>query len=185
MEAPTHDAVRSGTPGLWIDRAAREHARMLAALRGASLRTDGALLLGDLAEEGARDIVGWERETTENVWLLAALDGRAVGLTRLGRYDDEEPAWHLEALWVRPENRHEGIGTGLVRRAEAYVAGLGEPALGLWVMDGNRAAQSFFAALGYRVRRPGLLADGRTEHEYTKALDMIFTGVAEPASSVV
>ena len=91
--------------------------------------------------------------------VLAEDEGIAVGFalyffsysTWRGR-----PALYLEDLFVRPENRHRGIGLALMRRL-ARIAVDAECARFVWeVLDWNAPALAFYETIGAEVLRSWL-----------------------------
>jgi ribosomal protein S18 acetylase RimI-like enzyme len=56
---------------------------------------------------------------------------------------------YLEDLWVLSEARRRGVGTALLRAAEAAVAARGFPGLSLAVSVGNDTARRLYDELGY------------------------------------
>jgi ribosomal protein S18 acetylase RimI-like enzyme len=63
---------------------------------------------------------------------------------------DGHRGW-LYSLAVDPNARRLGVGTRLVRHAEAALAARGCPKLNLQVLDGKPDVLAFYASLGYRV----------------------------------
>lgn len=103
----------------------------------------------------ARILGGWIAATdwmpklhseAENLWFIGHLAERGVvrvaGLPALGflaRQGDE-----VDALYLAPEARRQGIGSALM--AEAMAA---QQMLTLWTFQANSAAQAFYGALGF------------------------------------
>ncbi|MDG4826523.1 GNAT family N-acetyltransferase [Asanoa sp. WMMD1127] len=113
----------------------------------------------------------WMAACERSHWFIAWTGDVAVGLGRVANYPDESPRLHLEAMWVDPPSRKQGIGKDLLAYAEAYARGCGETTLGLWVVRGNDAALRLYESHGYApTGREGPLPDGRHEQEFAHRL---------------
>jgi GNAT superfamily N-acetyltransferase len=104
--------------------------------------------LGDLPAEGAYDEKHWRQEASRNVWLVATLETRNVGLAKLNVQSAD--GLHLEALWVDPSERRRGIGTQLVSALEDIAATTGVRQLKLWIFTENDSARQFYRHRSYR-----------------------------------
>jgi ribosomal protein S18 acetylase RimI-like enzyme len=80
------------------------------------------------------------------LFLVAIVDGEIVGTVMAG-YDGVR-GW-LHRLAVRTSQRRGGVGTELVRRAEAEMAKMGCPKVNLQVRSANVAVVGFYRAIGY------------------------------------
>ncbi|WP_207461347.1 GNAT family N-acetyltransferase [Azospirillum sp. SYSU D00513] len=81
-------------------------------------------------------------------------EGRAVGMVRTEGPD-------ISDLFVHPSCHRRGIGTALLRHAEARVAADGYEDAEVGVVDGNLTALSFYGAQGYaRLRVEGETVPG-------------------------
>lgn len=89
------------------------------------------------------------REGIPRAWV-AFMDGEPAGSVSLVEHNmDTRPElspW-LAALWVRPEYRGRGVGTGLVGRCEEETRRLGVRRLHLYTEE----ASGFYAPLGWSV----------------------------------
>jgi predicted amidohydrolase/GNAT superfamily N-acetyltransferase len=89
------------------------------------------------------------RDSIPSAWV-AFVDGEPAGSVSLVEHNlDTRPElspW-LAALWVRPEYRGRGVGTGLVRRCEEETRRLGVRRLHLYTEE----ASGFYARLGWSV----------------------------------
>ena len=82
------------------------------------------------------------------LFFVAEIDGEVVGTVLTG-YDGHR-GW-LYRVAVRPSCRRRGVGTQLVRHAEAALAALGCPKINLQVRGTNAAVVAFYESLGYEV----------------------------------
>lgn len=81
--------------------------------------------------------------------LLVATDqGRVIGSVMAG-YDGHR-GW-LYSVAVRKTARRSGVGTALVRQAEAALQSLGCSKVNLQVRSANEAVVTFYEGLGYGV----------------------------------
>ena len=81
----------------------------------------------------------------ESVVLVATSAGEVVAFAILsgrGRV--------LEAVWVAPERRRQGIATSLVEVAEELCASISNECLSVVVAAGSRAEKSLYETRGYR-----------------------------------
>jgi ribosomal protein S18 acetylase RimI-like enzyme len=93
-----------------------------------------------------------------SAFLVARLDGTPVGCGEIlwsGCGDagvrERFPACpELSGLMVAPQRRSQGIGTTIIRTAEARVADRGFRWIGLGVDDQNERAAALYLRLGYR-----------------------------------
>lgn len=87
-------------------------------------------------------------------FLLAERNGHLCAFCEYG--DSAQPpqpaltaGTELFRLYVGRHSQRQGIGVALLRRAEAYAAGLGKPFLWLTAWSGNANARAFYLAQGY------------------------------------
>ncbi|MFK4083997.1 GNAT family N-acetyltransferase [Kribbella sp. NPDC020789] len=127
-----------------------------------------------LALEGEDDELHWREDLDQNVWCLARLADQPVGLAKLNRVAEHKDGMHLEAVWVAPQARHQGVGEVLVAALESIAATLGAHLLRLWVFAENHSAKNFYRQLGYTgpTRRQPIKVNDRVrfEDEYEKYL---------------
>jgi ribosomal protein S18 acetylase RimI-like enzyme len=81
--------------------------------------------------------------------FLVGLDGGRVVGTVMAGYDGHR-GW-LYSVAVDPDVRRGGVGTALVREAEARLVALGCRKINLQIRAGNEAVTAFYATLGYDV----------------------------------
>jgi ribosomal protein S18 acetylase RimI-like enzyme len=83
-----------------------------------------------------------------DLFFVASLDGAVAG-TAMGGYDGHR-GW-VYSVAVRPEHRHRGIGSALIRRLEAALVGRGCLKVNLQVRATNAGVIAFYEQLGYTV----------------------------------
>lgn len=81
--------------------------------------------------------------------LKAMQEQEIVGAVMVG--DDAHRGW-IYYLAVNEQHRRAGIGRELVRSAEAWLRGQGQPKIRLMVRNENLAVIAFYDALGYGDR---------------------------------
>ena len=87
-------------------------------------------------------------------WVCLALDGeRAVAYLSIEVYRAPEPYIYLDDLSVTEADRNRGVGTALIREAEAYGRKLGIPRIVFHVEKSNADAFRLYERLGYRIHR--------------------------------
>ncbi len=103
------------------------------------------------------------------LFLVADLHERVVGTSMAG-FDGHRGWVHLVA--VAPDCRRRGVGSALIRCAEALLTELGCPKLNLQVRASTPEAVPFYEALGFRVEErismgkvlpPGELSGGTVD----------------------
>jgi ribosomal protein S18 acetylase RimI-like enzyme len=102
-------------------------------------------------------------EVQRNLFLVAETSGVIVG-TAMGGYDGHR-GW-IYTVEVKPQFRHQGIGSALLRCLEAALADLGCLKVNLQVLTTNAEVIAFYQKLGYRVEErismgKRLYAEGR------------------------
>jgi len=84
----------------------------------------------------------------DGLFFVAIKAGEVVGSIMAG-YDGHR-GW-LYSLVVRPDRRHQGIGSALVREAEQALAVRGCMKINLQIVEGNAGVKPFYEALGYAL----------------------------------
>jgi ribosomal protein S18 acetylase RimI-like enzyme len=84
----------------------------------------------------------------DGLFFVATADGAVIGTIMAG-YDGHR-GW-IYSLAVAPESRRHGIGTALMRYAEAALLERGCPKINLQVTETNAAIVSFYQKLGFAV----------------------------------
>jgi len=89
--------------------------------------------------------------------ILVAKEEDIIGFvmfaTETGSYEQDATRGIIENLYVVPDERNEGIGTQLLKRAETRLAETGVDTIVLEVMAPNEAARRFYRKRGYRPHR--------------------------------
>ncbi|TCO51777.1 putative N-acetyltransferase YhbS [Kribbella antiqua] len=112
----------------------------------------------------------WEtQEHGDGLFLLAHRDGEVVGhtmLLRQSKYAEvraaDDPV-EINALHAYVQN--QGIGTAIIRAAEALATDWGRNAIGLAVEPDNPAARRLYERLGYRQWPGSQVVDTWTEQD--------------------
>jgi GNAT superfamily N-acetyltransferase len=147
---------------------------ILADLRLQALRESPLAFLGDVAIEEGYVEKRWRSELELNIWFLAKVADRAVGIAKLNHNSQRSDGMHLEAMWVASRARKKGVGTCLVLAVEAAAAELGADQMRLWVFKENQSAAEVYLRLGYVKsgrKQPIKVKDRITvETEYEKQL---------------
>ncbi len=110
------------------------------------------------------------RERRTRAELVVATRGGAVaGFILYHLRGTFHHSGYVRWIAVAPQARGRGIGTALMRHAEAHIFGAG-PNVFLTVSHFNRRAQAFYRALGYRKvgDLPHYVVSGITERLYRK-----------------
>jgi ribosomal protein S18 acetylase RimI-like enzyme len=81
--------------------------------------------------------------------VLGAFDGGVLTGTAMVGHDGHR-GW-VYYLGVAPAARRRGVGSALMRAAEAWVLERDVPVVNLMIRSGNDAAVAFYATLGYEV----------------------------------
>lgn len=148
--------------------------RTLRELRLQALADSPDSFFGEMSAERDYSENHWRQELDLNVWLMATCNTRQIGLVKLNCNARALDDLHLEALWVAPDTRRQGVGETLVSALERVAATKGAPELRLWVFTENHSARDFYLRLGY-TRTPviqDIKSNGRRrrEQEYEKHL---------------
>jgi GNAT superfamily N-acetyltransferase len=81
--------------------------------------------------------------------VVAVVDGRVVGVTRMGRDPDEPTVGHVFSLYVDPDAQGLGIGGRLLAEADAWFRSQGLAEATLWVFEANDRARGFYGQRGW------------------------------------
>jgi GNAT superfamily N-acetyltransferase len=109
---------------------------------------------------------GWAEDRSERAlrraladpreMLLVADDGKVRGLSHVLLFDTPEGEGrrpmrraHLDSLVVTASHRRRGVGRALLEASRSWAKQRGASQLVLTVWTGNRAAEQFYAKLGF------------------------------------
>ena len=95
-----------------------------------------------------RELIRRKVAVARDLFLVATLDRQIVGAVIAGW--DGHRGW-LYHLAVAPDVRRRGIGSGLVRAAEALLQVRGCPKVNLQIVAANRDVARFYERLGFAV----------------------------------
>jgi aminoglycoside 6'-N-acetyltransferase I len=113
-----------------------------------------ALWPEDTSESHAAAIDASLRDAEAWGFVAQSLDGAALGFAEIAirKYAngcDSQPVPFLEGIWVKAQCRRRGIGAGLIRHAEVFLAERGFRELGSDTQIGNLASQAAHTAWGF------------------------------------
>ena len=95
------------------------------------------------------EIVGTTAEHPLGGLWIATVDGEGAGML-FGRIDPGHMTLQVGAMWVAPEFRSHGVGSGLIEAALAWGRTSGASVAQLWVTEGNAAAAAFYRRHGFQ-----------------------------------
>jgi len=124
-------------------------------VRLAALQESPSAFGSTYAAESGRPTDEWaERaragsEGTARTTYFAERDGEVVGL--VGAYRDSPSASRVElvSMWVAPSARRGGVGLVLVQAVTEWARTTGAREVGLWVTEGNAAAEALYLSAGF------------------------------------
>jgi ribosomal protein S18 acetylase RimI-like enzyme len=123
-----------------------------------SQRAHGSHILPDENRATARDAV--LRHSVADELLVAVDEGAVLGFVMFtvesGEYQQDRTRGLIRNIYVRPEDRGQGIGTALLEAAESHLADRDADTVGLEVMADNEAARRFYRRHGYEPHRVSL-----------------------------
>jgi GNAT superfamily N-acetyltransferase len=98
-------------------------------------------------------------------FLIAEVDGRAVGWLHAGVWEDIEAEAFvvIGGLVVDREHRLQGIGRALLEDAERWAREQGVPVVRLWSSTTRTAAHRFYERMGYTTIK--------TQYSFAKCVD--------------
>jgi ribosomal protein S18 acetylase RimI-like enzyme len=146
------DVAGKGIPGLlWEDEAAEGETPLdvgarLVARSGYSLSFENAVV----GEEGGR-VTSLLLGCVDNTEATDLADAPEIAHPLIRLHRKAPGRWHVHALAVVPECRGQGIGTRLLRMADALAAEEGVTETSLSVAEQNEAACRLYDREGYRA----------------------------------
>ncbi|WP_372480726.1 GNAT family N-acetyltransferase [Halomicrobium sp. HM KBTZ05] len=118
-------------------------------------RTHGSHILPEENRSTARDAV--LRHTVADELAVAVVDRTVVGFVMFtvetGEYRQDRTRGLIRNIYVRPDDRNEGIGTALLEAAESELADRDADRVTLEAMADNDAARRFYRRHGYEPHR--------------------------------
>ena len=102
-----------------------------------------------LARESAFDDAEWQRRIAPGNWLIALVDGQAVGIVATVPEEGRPEEGQLVGMWVEPAHRGTTVATLLVQEVIDAARQGGFTSLSLWVVDGNLAARRLYERMGF------------------------------------
>ena len=105
------------------------------------------------------DVEGYRDGALDRFWsgsrdrIYVAEDGEVVAFLSLEVHHDPVDHIYLDDFSVTAAYRNQGIGSALIRAAEAYAEEMGITAILLHVEKSNQSAIRFYERLGYSVFR--------------------------------
>jgi len=105
-------------------------------------------------DESSREISDIIESETLTAYLAFDENGTAVGFMELSMRDyvdgcSTSPVGYIEGIYVRPDHRHQRIGTKLIEAAEAWARAKGLAELGSDTHIQNSSSIEFHAANGF------------------------------------
>ena len=101
------------------------------------------------ARESGFDDAEWQGRIAPGTWLIALVDGDAVGMVVTVPEDGRPGERHLVGMWVDPAHRGTSVATLLVQAVVDAARQAGFSALSLWVADGNIPARRLYERMGF------------------------------------
>ena len=103
---------------------------------------------GDPPYNRAEVAIPEKLKTQGELFFVALLDGAVIGTTMAG-YDGHR-GW-LYSVAVHPDHQRGGVGSQLLRAAEAKLVEMGCGKINLQIRAGNDAVAAFYGRHGYAV----------------------------------
>lgn len=130
-----------------IRRARPNEWRELRALRLQALAEDPDAFARTLSEEQELPRERWE-EAIRGVIFIAVEEAEWMGMAAVHPTHMGGPA-EIWGMWVRPDRRHEGIGSSLLEAAVEWARSEGFPAVRLGVTRTNALAYALYRKAGF------------------------------------
>lgn len=119
-------------------------------IRLRSLSTDPAAFGQSWEKESTYEDSVWEQRVRDAAWFLAVEDDQPVAVVAV-RHEQDSPAneRELQAMWVTPKSRHEGIAGKLAEAVIEWSREDGADTITLYVGPKNDGARALYEALGF------------------------------------
>lgn len=92
----------------------------------------------------------WRSVMEQAQWVVARTAQDIIGVARSSQDAQSPGRRYIEAVWVAPEFRRLGVGSGLVRWLIERELNCGAQGILLWVIDSNGYARDFYIKIGFR-----------------------------------
>lgn len=135
-----------------IVRATEDHWQQLRTVRLASLEADPSAFGSTLDRELPYAEDRWREWTKSAACFLALEDGIAFGmatLRRLPKPSEQAATAEINAMWVDPERRGTGAGTGLLLGCLEQARTDRHQVVRLWATSGNSGAITLYEKHGF------------------------------------
>lgn len=119
-------------------------------IRLRSLSTDPAAFGQSWEKESTYEDTVWEQRVQDAAWFLAVEDDQPVAVVAV-RHEQDSPAneRELQAMWVTPKSRHEGIAGKLAEAVFEWSREDDADTITLYVGPKNDGARALYEALGF------------------------------------
>lgn len=134
-----------------IIRAHEENWSLVREIRLRSLSTDPASFGQTWEKESTYDDEVWIDRVNDAAWFLA-VDGEQPVAIVASRHEADSPdnERELQAMWVSPESRKEGLARQLSEAVVDWARSDGSDTVTLYVGPNNAPARALYEALGFR-----------------------------------
>ena len=136
-----HRCVLTG----WLRRTGRT---CVGTAAGADRCTEGVCLRAHPEADWLEE--DWRSAIRQARWVVARTAHDVIGVARSSREQESPERRYIEAVWVAPEFRRLGVGSGLVQWLIDREQESGIKEILLWVIDSNDYARGFYLRMGFR-----------------------------------
>ncbi len=87
------------------------------------------------------------------LWFVEKVTGESIACLWMGNATDQtngEQYGHIFLIYVKPDDRRQGIATALIKIAKMWSEGRGQKQIGLQVFFGNQNALRLYENLGFQ-----------------------------------
>jgi len=92
----------------------------------------------------------WRSAIQQTRWVVARTAHDVIGVARSSQDAGSPERRYIEAVWVAPEFRRLGVGSGLVHSLIGRERNCGIKEILLWVIDSNDYARNFYLRMGFK-----------------------------------